>query len=286
MFVVKQKTSVPVCVLLLLGASVCGCIGASDAENTCSDVAEQKEMLVYLNTMQGGIDDALMGLDGQVEATARSLTATGLAGAKAETVLEDALAADPSVTTAITIARNGTCLAAVPESVASLVGEDLGGREVVRETFDRKVPVMTDVVPLQEGGQAAIIEYPVFGEDECLVGATSITFDPYLLCKEEIEPVLNGTPYTAMVAEAGGRVLYDPDPAEVGRETFNESLYADFPEILAFAHTYAGNWSGHATYSFYDTGFSRTVQKEAYWTTVGLHGTEWRLIIIREIGAA
>ncbi|MBP1927702.1 hypothetical protein J2741_000249 [Methanolinea mesophila] len=282
----KEKTSVLVCALLLLGVSLCWCIGAPDAGDACSDVTGQKEMLVYLNLLQGEIDGALAGLDGQVEATAGNLTATGLAGADADAELNDALAADPSVTTAITIARNGTCLAAVPESVASLVGEDLGGREVVRETFEKKVPIMTDVIPLHEGGQAAIIEYPVFGEDECLAGAMSITFDPYLLCKEKIEPVLNGTPYTAMVAEAGGRVLYDPDPEEVGKETFNESLYEAFPEILAFAHTYAGNWSGHATYSFYDTGFSRTVQKEAYWTTVGLYGTEWRLIIIRELGGA
>ncbi|MDN7025871.1 hypothetical protein FGU65_13435 [Methanoculleus sp. FWC-SCC1] len=282
----KRKTSVPVCVLLLLTAAVCGCTGASETGDACSDVAEQKEMLVRLNLLQGRIDGALALLDARVETTAQNLTATGLAGADAEALLAETLAADRSVTTAITIARNGTCLAAVPGSVASLVGEDLGEREVVRETFERKVPVMTDVVPLQEGGQAAIIEYPVFSEDERLAGATSITFDPCLLLREEIEPVLSGTPYTAMVAEAGGRVLYDPDSAEVGKETFSESLYAEFPEVIAFARTYAGNWSGHATYSFYDTGFSRTVQKEAYWTTVGLHGTEWRLIVIREIGGA
>ncbi|RXE56229.1 hypothetical protein ABH15_08770 [Methanoculleus taiwanensis] len=145
---------------------------------------------------------------------------------------------------------------------------------------------MTDRAPLAEGGYAVILQHPVFAADGSLIGATSITFDPYLLLKAEIEPVLNGTPYTAMVAETDGTILYDADPAEITKETFNESLYAEFPEVIAFAREYAQNQSGNATYSFYDTGFNRVVQKEAFWTTVGLHGTEWRLIIIREMGEA
>jgi len=277
-----------VCALVLLGVCACGCIGASGQEGVRTgaqaDAVEQKEMLVLLDLLQGEIDGALLGLDAQVADTALNLTTTGISGADAEARLTGSLEADPSVTTAITIGRNGTCLAAVPDGIGSLVGEDLGERPVVKATFERKVPVMTDVVPLHEGGYAGIVQYPVFSADERLIGATSITFDLYLFLKGRIEPVLNGTPYTAMVAGTGGRVIYDPDPTEIGKETFNESLYEEFPEIQEFARSYADNRSGHATYSFYSTGFSRVVQKEAYWTTIGLHGTQWRLIIIREIG--
>lgn len=289
-FIVKQKTPGMVCALVLLGVCACGCIGApvqTDTHNSSlADAVEQKEMLVLLSLLQGEIDGALLGLDAQVAETALNLTVSGISGAGAESQLAESLAADPSVTTAITIGRNGTCLAAVPGEVGSLVGEDLSERPVVKATFERKVPVMTDVVPLHEGGYAAIIQYPVFSADERLIGATSITFDPYPFLKERIEPVLNGTPYTAMVAGTGGRVLYDPDPAEIGKETFNESLYEGFPEILEFARSYADNRSGHATYSFYSTGSSRVVQKEAYWTTVGLYSADWRLFIIREISGA
>ncbi|KUG19865.1 hypothetical protein ASZ90_010419 [hydrocarbon metagenome] len=290
MFFVNQKMFGAVCALMLLAACACGCVGAPAREDACSDsladAVEQREMLVLLNRLQGEIGAALIGLDARVEGTAQNLTATGLEGPAAGAQLTESLAADPSVATAITIGRNGTCLAAVPEAVGSLVGESLADQTVVQETFERKVPLMTDLFPLHEGGHAVIMQHPVFSADERLIGATSITFAPYPFLKERIEPALHGTPYSAMVVETGGRVLYDPDPEEIGMETLNESLYEEFPEILEIARSYADNRSGHATYSFYDTGFSRVVQKEAYWTTIGLHGTEWRLVIIREIGEA
>jgi hypothetical protein len=72
----------------------------------------------------------------------------------------------------------------------------------------------------------------------------------------------------------------------MGKETFHGSRYEDFPEILRFARQYSGYWSGYATCSFYETGFGKIVNKEAYWTTIGVHGNEWRLIIIRELSFA
>ena len=60
-----------------------------------------------------------------------------------------------------------------------------------------------------------------------------------------------------MVTLTDGRIMYDPDPQEVGKETLNETLYADFPEILNSAPIMSWNRSGHTTYSFYDTGLKR-----------------------------
>ncbi|WP_128693982.1 hypothetical protein [Methanoculleus taiwanensis] len=278
-------TVLGICILLICTAA--GCLGQQESVSVVPDNGTDCDMLRLLDEMQGGIEAALAGLDARVAGTAENLTATGLAGDEARALLAENLAADPLIATAITIDRNGTVAAAVPESLAAeLVGENLSHQEVVRETFERQAPVMTDRAPLAEGGYAVILQHPVFAADGSLIGATSITFDPYLLLKAEIEPVLNGTPYTAMVAETDGTILYDADPAEITKETFNESLYAEFPEVIAFAREYAQNQSGNATYSFYDTGFNRVVQKEAFWTTVGLHGTEWRLIIIREMGEA
>ncbi len=117
-------------------------------------------MLVLLDEMRGDIDAALAGLDARVAGTAENLTATGLAGDEARALLAESLAADPLIATAITIDQSGTVAAAVPDSLEGLVGEDLSHQEVVRETFERKVPVMTGRAPLAEGGYAVILQYP------------------------------------------------------------------------------------------------------------------------------
>jgi hypothetical protein len=35
---------------------------------------------------------------------------------------------------------------------------------------------------------------------------------------------------------------------------------------------------------YHGAGTDRPVKKTIYWTTIGLHGTEWRLVSIAELG--
>lgn len=267
-------------IALVLAAASLLCAGCTTtAENDTSDDAARVEMLALLGDMQGAVTGNLTAIDRAAAETAAGLESTGLSGPEAEALLDGALAADPSVSTAIVVARNGTVTAARPADIG-LVGSNLGEQAVVQEVFDRKAPVMSDLFLLAQGGYAATIEYPVFSPDEKVIGMVSITFLPDRLVGGHADAAVKGTPYTVMAAQTGGRVLYDADPEEIGKETFNESLYADFPEVLETARSFSGNWSGHAASSFYDAGVGGVVRKEAYWTTVGLHGTEWRLIVI------
>jgi len=139
---------------------------------------------------------------------------------------------------------------------------------------------MSDLFLLAEGGHAVTIEYPVFSSEEVVIGMMSVAFMPDHLIGQHSEPAVSRTDYSVMVAQPAGLILYDADPEEIGKETFNESMYADFPELLEFAKEFSGKWSGNATYSFYDEGFEKVVQKEACWTTVGIHNAEWRLILM------
>lgn len=242
-------------------------------------------MLAILGTLQGDINTQLLIMDRTAAETAAELSerSTDTGWAYKSVALKTLLNADPAGKTVITIARNGTVLSGLPKAeTETLIGTDLGDQPVVKALFTTRQALMSDLFPLEQGGYAAVIEYPVFTGDDCLTGLVSLAFAPHEIIGRSAVPAVVGTPYTIMAAQTDGRVLYDADPKEIGKETFNEPLYEDFPEILDFARHYAGNWSGYDTYSFYDTGFGRVVQKEAYWTTIGLHGTEWRLMIIRE----
>jgi hypothetical protein len=279
---------VTIVLLLLAGA---GCLqehrgpamtSTGIAVNATEAKPQQIAMVLLLDNVTNETVQALIGIDNATSNAAMALGKTGISGPDANAVLGEAVASNPTVLTAITIDTEGTVLSTEPESAKVLIGQDIGDQAVVQQALETRQPLMSELFPLVQGGDAVVIEYPVFGSDGRFTGVVSTAFSPYDLVAPIADNATAGTPYSFMVAQPDGRVLYDPDPHEVGKETFNETLYAEFPGVLEFARQYAENSSGYATYSFYDTGFGKVVNKEAFWTTVGLHGTEWRVIVIGE----
>src|SRR5690606_13604923 len=132
-------------------------------------------------------------------------------------------------------------------------------------------------------GEGAVLAHPVFSPDGTFTGVVSMAFSPYALVRPFTQREMDRNPYTWMVAQTDGRILYDPDPNEVGKETFNETIFAEFPEIIELVHLYSMIRTGYDTYSFYRTGSGNVVSKVIFCDTVGLHGTEWRILVISEV---
>lgn len=264
---------------------VAGCVqeNASPAVNTTITVTGQEAMVLLVNEVNSDTLDALSGLDRATSDAAITLGTTGLCGPESEVVLGRVLASDPATLTVITIDRNGTVVSAVPDDVQALIGENLGDQAVVRQVLDTRKPLMSDLIPLAQGGYAVLIEYPVFSADGNFSGVVSTAFMPWNLIAPIVENATAGTPYSFMVTQTDSRVLYDPDPLEIGKDTLNETMYSDFPEILETARRLSSESSGSGSYSFYSTGFGKVVNKEAFWTTLAMHGTEWRVMVIREV---
>jgi len=238
-------------------------------------------MLLLLDDAAGKIQDALNGLDQATAGAAGALETPGISGPVTDAELGRIAAAHPAVLDVITYDQDAVVRAAEPEDAKELVGQELEVRAILQAVADK--PLMSDLFPLARGGYGVVIVHPVFSADGTFTGVVSTAFSPYELVAPIVLNVSRGTPCTFMVVQTGGRVLYDPDPEEVGRETFDETMYAEFPEIIAFARHYSGNRTGYGTYSFHSTGFGEIVRKEAFWTTVGVHGTEWRVMVIREV---
>jgi hypothetical protein len=262
-----------------------GCIQekASPVVNTTIPVTGQESMVLLVNEVNSDTLDALSGLDRATSDAAIALGTTGLSGPEAEAVLGRVLSSDPSVLTVIAIDRNGTVVSAVPVDAQVIIGENLGEQAVVRQVLETRKPLMSDLIPLAQGGYAVLIEYPVFSAGGNFTGVISTSYLPWNLIAPVVKNATAGTPYSFMVTQTDGRVLYDPDSLEIGKDTLNETMYSDFPEILETARRLSSESSGSVSYSFYSTGFGKVVNKEAFWTTLAMHGTEWRVMVIREV---
>lgn len=257
--------------------------GAGCVHGREGPVPDHEVMARLLGNATGAIQDSLDRLDETAGWTAASLGKTGIAGPEAEALLRQGVASHPAIRTMITCNADGIVVAAEPDDAKSLVGQNLGGQEAVQRALAEKVPVMSGMFPLAEGGKGVVIERPVRSDGGDFLGVLSTMFIPYDLIRPIAEDAANGTSFSFMAIETGGHILYDPDPGEVGKETFGDALYSRFPEIDRVARHAAANRSGYDTYSFYSTGFGEVVRKETYWSTAGLHGTEWRVMVIGEI---
>ena len=238
-------------------------------------------MLMLLGDAATRMQEGLNDLDRATAAAVLPLETTGLSGPTADAELGRIVASHPAVWDVVTYDLDAVVLAAEPETAKALIGQVLDVQPTLEAITEQ--PLMSDLFPLERGGDGVVIVHPVLSADGTPTGAISTAFVPWELIAPIAGDVSRGTPYTFMVAQTEGRIVYDPDQEEIGRETTGESLYEDFPEIQEFALNYAENRSGYGTYSFYSTGFGEIVRKEAFWTTIGLHGTEWRVFVIGEI---
>lgn len=269
-----------VIIALILGP---GCLEKDGGLMEESTPAARNSAVDLLDQVTLGIQDALSGIDTATSDASVSLGSVGISGPMAENILVQLETAHPAVFSAITIDPSGTVVSAKPWDVQGLVGQNLVYQEAVEKALITRKPLMSDLFPLAQGCSGVVIEYPVFSDNGTFSGVVSTAFVPSDLVAPLVENATEGTSCSFMVVSPDGRILYDPDPEEVGRDTLNETLYADFPEIFEVMSQLSVDPSGHATYSIYDTGFGKVVKKECYWSTAGLHGTEWRVMIISNI---
>jgi len=236
-----------------------------------------------LGAVAGSTQDTLDTLDLAVSGSAGEIGSSGLFGPATDAILADLVSFHPAVISAITYDTNGTVRAAEPASAKVIVGQSLLDQVQVRQSISTRKPLMSGYFTLAQGGEGVAIAHPVFSRDGEFLGVVSTTFSPRALIAPAADEAMAYAPFIFNVAQADGRILFHPDPALVGKPTFNETTFARFPGILDLARRYSTEPSGYATFSFYRTGTDVVVEKETFWDTVSLHGTEWRVMVIAEM---
>ena len=244
--------------------------------------ADDRAASALLIRLQSDITVALEALDGRLSHAASDLGATGLNDTGARAILSNLTATSPAIADSVVVSAEGILIAAEPAAYHGAEGADIRYQEHVQRILSSKRPVMSEVITVEEGFPAVVLATPIFTSESRFAGFAAVVFRPEVLIGDAAGPAVNGTPFQAMVVQTDGRVLYDNDPDQVGRMTFEDPLYADYPDLLDVARRVAAERHGAATYAF--TAGGQVVQKEIAWTTTGLHGAEWRVAVIREVG--
>ena len=262
-----------------------------DAGGAISSFEEPSTKMPFLLLqIQADLQGSLEDLDMAVAKASGDLSASGLEGDGAREVLRGLLAENSDLVEAVTFSEEGKILVAECEGCEGGEGEDISGQEHIAHILRTKNPTLSGQFLLVEGYHGTAIAYPVFSPEGEFIGGISAILKPEELMDALVAPQLrfdtstrsNITDYSFWSMHLDGLIAYDRDESQIGKLLFEDPLYQPFPSLLDLAERIVAERAGHGYYTFQVTEEDeRVVTKESYWTTVGLHGREWRIIVTR-----
>lgn len=265
--------------LLLQSPPACGA-GRSASQ------AEVSQLPPLLISVRQNTQKALDEMDRSLAASAKELARTGLDSPDARSVLSRVCPKPdaPFVLDCCTVSPEGRMLLVEPAAYKSSEGSDISGQEQIVRLHATKKPVMSRTITMVEGFDAVDLERPVLSGSGELLGSVSLLIKSESLFAVLIPPVIEGYPVNVWVMETGGRILFDAHEGEIGKNLLQDPAYAPFEELRKLAARIAAEPSGTGVYAYYQgSSGSPVVNKRASWSTVGLHGSQWRIVLVQKI---
>ena len=244
-------------------------------------LATRLEMVSLLTEAQVQIDTELRQMGRSLVYACEQLSMVGLEGDEARTILSALVANSSFIIDACTFDLNGTFVTMEPTEYRYLEGTNVTvPYYLFPSSHDIIVPYKSTVENMVEGFKATSIMGPVYGSDGSLIGSVSVIFDQSVLINATAAQVFTDMNYALWAIQTDGLMIYEINPEEIYTNLFNDPYVAGWDSLQAFAHQLVVEPSGYGTYEYYNyENTSVTVIKQAYWTTVGPYGTEWRLVI-------
>lgn len=233
-----------------------------------------------LGEIEKKVSTELSKMDRDLAGLAKRLSGMDYKTQETRTLLGDLCRSYPYAVDCAAVDRNGRMVKVAPEAYTGFEGSDISSQEQIIRLHKTKRPVMSMVIRTVEGIDAVDIEHPIFSPRGEFAGSVSMLIRPEALFSHILVPVLRGMPVEAFVMQTDGRIIYDADKEEIGRMLFEDPMYKPFPQLVAVGTMAVRERSGAGSYEFKQVGSEKLVKKDAYWTTVGLHGTEWRLVVM------
>lgn len=280
------KTKILVAILIVI-MSISLALNAYQWTTTfsVSEQSKKEEMGSILINSQASINAELLRLDGLLADACQKLSTTGLTGSGADEILNDIYKENSEIiANAATANTNGVLLAAKPNTYNNIIGQNVKDQEQYIEMHKTMRPALSNLISLVEGFPGMVMVSPVFDANQQLIGSMSIVFKPYQLVHPIVKDQAQGI-YTIYALQGNSTLIYDANSEEQGKNIFTDEEYQGHTELQTFIHKVLDTDSGYGTYSYYDdlSPSRPLVNKEAYWTTIGIYNTDWRLVVAHNL---
>ncbi|MBN2735248.1 MAG: cache domain-containing protein [Methanomicrobiaceae archaeon] len=254
------------------------------SQNGVSQTKQTDETRIHMESVADeitlSVNEGLKEINSGLSKNAEALTKTGLSGDAAEKTLSENLLNYPWALSSLVISKDGVVVTAAPKNYANIIGEDLSWQSQVQTANTEQKPIVSDVFTMAEGFRGISQSYPVFSESGEYIGYTDITYKPEAFLGRLVKPAIADLPYDAWVAQTDGTIIFDVKEEEIGNNLLKDLMYSD-PDLQAVLKRILSEESGTAEYIFSDKDWKENVTKKAVWSTAGINGAEWRVVITR-----
>jgi hypothetical protein len=241
--------------------------------------AADRDAEVAIGALSKSVTAALDAIDRETAKAANSMGQAPIEESRVRDALKSC-ATIPFAVDCVFIAATGLMVYFEPAQYRRSEGTGVswdGGFQQCRATGK---PVAGKVYKLAEGFAAAVLHQPIF-RSGIFAGALSFPIRADVLLGKLGQEAVKGKPRLEVWAmQPDGLIIYDADPGEVGLNLFSDPVYQSYTELLALGKRIAAEKSGSGSYSFLTQGGKQVVSKQAVWSTVGIHGMEWRLVVV------
>lgn len=213
-----------------------------------------------------------------LEVAVDKLFVSGIKGEAATRALQQLYEANKYAFDCATVDPEGVITGAAPEEVSYILGKDISHQEQIVRLKKTHKPVVSTAIDTIEGFVGFDLEHPLFNQDGEFIGSVSILTKPDFFGSVITQKVAN-FPVEIWMMQKDGRIIYDVNPEEIGKNLFRDELYADYPSLIQAGRKMVLSEQGRTHYTFLDKKLESNVRKELIWSTIEIHGTEFRLAL-------
>ena len=240
--------------------------------------AQELQLKTTNQQIQQAIQTELNELDLDLSNAAAELSLTGLSGAEARQVLNEVNKKYPFIIDTCATDVDGKMVTIEPAAYSSYEGTDISTQEVTVKFNETRQPTLSQMFTAVEGTDAVVLAWPIVSQDGDFMGSVSSLFVPETLLSGASEPILRGTDIAIDVFQLDGLDIYDSTGHDTGKNLFADPAVQQFTDLIAMGHQMVAQESGTGSYTNIDPATGKTVKKQAYWSTVKLNDTAWRIM--------
>ena len=251
-------------------------------------VKNERGLKSATENMRSIIQSKLANLDNAVSHAAERIAKSGLQGEETRGILNGLCKKYPYLLDCSTADPQGKMVIVAPEEYRRYEGTDTATAEASKKFFvgfsENRKPMLSDIFRAVEGTDAVVLVWPAVTEKGEMLGSVSALFKPESLLDDIIAPQASVGGLKVNVMQLDGMVIYCSTGTETGKNVLTDPSYKNYTELIAQAEIIAAQKTGTGGYIYPDATTGKPVKKTIYWTSVGLHSTEWRLVSIAELG--
>lgn len=151
----------------------------------------------------------------------------------------------------------------------------------VNYTLTNLRPAMSQARETINGTRVVMISRPALVGDR--IGAAITLIIPEEFCRALLKPYINGTTVQGVVMQPDGTILYAILPDEL-KNTPPENFLTEYPTFRDVKNAMMTSAEGKMGYELWRIENSaEPVAREASWSTVNIHGNEWRVMIAEPV---